>query len=101
MWKWVSENRWRYDSVTAAKARWLEINGYGGNESELRLDCFFCQYFQDHRHMKLVENSNCPHCPAAMVDAGFDCLHYEYGFDTNPKAFYAKLVELNKKRLAK
>jgi hypothetical protein len=89
MWKWVSENYEKYSNVHRAKGAWLVDNGYP--ELIHGSACFFCLY-----------TDPCCGCPARQVDDDFHCVNSEgYDYLAEPKAFYAKLVELDKKRRAK
>ncbi len=97
MWKWISRNAWRYPSIQHAKCRWLELNGYDLDKKWLVDECFFCEYATKaaKRGKKL---GPCKYCPAAKVESGFTCGRTPAWYE-NPKAFYLKLVELNKIRL--
>jgi hypothetical protein len=94
MWKWVSDGRrTRCTCISDLKERWAEIHGY----SDVRLNCFFCDLIPEN---EATDGETCLACPGKQVDPDFDCMTPEYSFVSKPKAFYAKLVELNKKRLA-
>ena len=52
--------------------------------------CYFCDYAK-RRH-------GCNSCPGRLVDKNFNCEKPSYHYWWKPKAFYRKLVKLNKKR---
>jgi len=54
--------------------------------------CYFCDYAFTRR------GHDCNSCPGRLVDKNFDCYKPSYYYQGNPKAFYRKLVKLNKKR---
>ena len=95
-WKWIAEVVKRGSTncgkncVCVQKEKWLKENGYDSNEIEN--NCFFCHYSDD---------SSCGECPGRLVDTSFACLFGKTEHHAHPKAFYRKLVELNKIRLAK
>jgi hypothetical protein len=98
MWKWVSKKWKKGDNVLVLKIDWLHDNGYGFNE--LDHDCFFCEYDEFYSR-KYNNKGECRLCPARKIDNNFGCALSRYSYKNKPKAFYRKLVELNKKRLAK
>lgn len=72
------------------KDEWLEKHDFK-NVSE---NCFFCDY--------AYKRAGCrPSCPGKKIDKSFDCDNRDYHYAAEPLAFYKKLVQLNKIRLAK
>jgi len=101
MWKWIdSEVEESYDDespVEALKEDWMEKHGH-----DIVYNCFFCEYAKVKSGVKnfYYGNDAChDFCPVLEVDPDFDCCDDDCNFESNPKAFYRKLVELNKKRL--
>lgn len=93
MWKWVADE-WVADrSVKSLKKDWLRANI--GTNWNLQADCFFCQYRKEH---KTLGDGVCATCPGMLVDEDFGCESAAYKYDTKPKQFYQKLLELNAKR---
>ena len=105
MWKWVSENlpkgfasnigRIRRDIVYSLKVQWMKDHRYG----EMSNHCFFCGYKDTEYHF-----GECGSCPGSLANAKlkeFWCQGRGRDWGLNPKAFYRKLVELDKKRKAK
>ena len=91
MWKWIAkEVKNGRSDISNLKAGWLEQNNLKG----VLDDCFFCEYTEK-------RNKDCDICPAVKIDKDFHCSHIEYDFYIKPIAFYKKLCELNKLRLAK
>ena len=103
MWKWISENLpdglqalddcEKDTAITKLKRQWLADHGF---VTHLFEDCFFCEYDEE-------EKSGCCSCPGKLVDPNFGCSENEgdYDWSTHPKAFYRKLLELDKKRRQK
>ena len=91
MWKWIAKvHKDGNGDVERLKRKWLKEHGY--KPSGIHEQCFFCN----------AARNNCPKCPGKQVSKSFDCTKRPtYKYDEKPKAFYRKLVELNKKRLAK
>ena len=98
MWKWISENLKQGTSVEGMKRQWLKQNGF---KKPCRHSCFFCEY--DHEFWENDDSVRwCVHCPARMVtNQNFHCDSDAHSWSQNPKAFYAKLLELDAKRRAK
>ena len=98
MWRWIAK-RVRYGcakNVSSLKREWLKDHRIA--DGVLFEDCFFCHYHLSHkRRVRAIEG--CEGCPAVFVDRGFVCTHDNYDYDTEPIAFYNKLVSLNRKRL--
>lgn len=90
MWKWIVENLDDTNCVEELKVQWLDKNGY----DDLRHECFFCEVAGRCGY----GSTNCNKCPARDVDPDFNCCFTEYDYELYPKAFYAKLVELDKIR---
>ena len=91
MWKWVAKHHDEYVDINEAKLQWLYDNGY--ERFDVACRCFFCEYAGG--------PSMCRQCPGELVDRSFDCDNPSYHHRIKPKAFYKKLVELNKIRRAK
>ncbi len=111
MWKWVSENLPKGFSVLdgdqkgvvveSLKVQWLKNHRF---TVDLSSECFFCEYAWKQYHKTPSHKPTrdgwpeCDFCPAALVEPGFNCFDPAYRFDHNPKAFYCKLVALDKQR---
>lgn len=93
MWKWVSAKWSKNKIVYDLKQEWLNSHGY--EDSELIDNCFFCDY----KRANACGDIYLCKCPAKKVDASFKCQYTPYDWQTNPLAFYRKLVALNKLRL--
>jgi len=89
MWKWISEVYDGTASVCTLKHCWLKANGFEG--LTVYGNCFFCNY----------DPGLCKNCPGRLVDADFSCINPAYPYETNPVAFYKKLLRLNKIRTTK
>ena len=105
MWKWIADEVTAMgkqfnpnSTVESLKSKWLEENGY--NRTRINHRCFLCEY-DDQYTDDLDHIYACRACPARLVDSDFSCGNIEYEYDVQPLKFYAKLVELNKIRLAK
>lgn len=97
MWKWIAEV-WKPEmEVVSLKKQWLREHGYG--TINLRNDCFFCEYMINNRDIMSIRCE--PDCPGGLVNSRFSCVRLSYDYAEKPKAFYRKLVALNKKRLEK
>ena len=94
MWKWVAKHHDEYVDVNEAKLQWLYDNGYENREVDG--NCFFCEY-----DTQIWLRKNCYNCPGKCICKSFDCGKPSYHYRIKPKAFYKKLVELDKKRRAK
>ena len=90
MWKWIAKEKkaGNLSRVVILKSKWLNEHGY--NADEIQDTCFFCDY---------VRRKTCCDCPGKKVNPGFDCEDENCEYDSEPIAFYNKLVALNKKRL--
>ena len=95
MWKWISETRKPGMNVCDLKDQWLKENHF---TRKIEWECFFCEWAITHGQDCADMYQGCPHCPGTMVSSRFKCSVKAYRFDRNPKAFYRKLVELDKKR---
>ncbi len=98
MWKWVSENYENHTSVATLKRDWLKRHRF---RKHILSYCFFCQWADRHGEEKFIAEIGCLHCPGRLVDARFKCGNIRYDYNSNPKAFYRKLLALDKKRRAK
>lgn len=92
MWKWIASQLKDEEELDEQKTEWLLANEY--NPTKIDLQCFFCQY-----DIGQLDTGVCSSCPGKLVDGEFDCTGVPYSFGAHPKAFYRKLVELDKKRL--
>lgn len=92
MWKWVAaqSNKTRKD-VGALKRKWLKVHSSMCPSA----NCFFCEYVEQ------GGSTDCKGCPGKLVSKRFSCMNKTYDYERRPKAFYKKLVELNKKRKEK
>ena len=91
--EWIAEKikNGSAEGVITLKGQWLEENGFDAIQN----DCFFCQYDEQF-------GDDCRHCPAKLIDEDFHCSarNIDINYAYNPVKFYAKLIKLNKKRLA-
>ena len=105
MWKWIADEVTAMGkqfnprlTVESLKYEWMKENGY--KLTRINHRCFLCEY--DDQHINDLDHiDTCQACPARLVDSDFSCGNTEYEYDVQPLKFYAKLVELNKIRLAK
>ncbi len=91
---WIAEN---YDGTihpSDMKKTWLRSHRF---TKKRMFNCFFCDY-ASRKSQPLLDCSNCPAFSNKSNKCGCEIYH-TYNWDTKPKAFYAKIVELNKKRL--
>jgi hypothetical protein len=101
MWKYVSrqckgkKRDWCVGNVNSLKVLWLSKNGI--EEDEITQDCFFCDRTSPNGSIDYW----CSKCSGRKLDPSFYCMDKDYHFERSPRAFYAKLKELNKIRLAK
>lgn len=97
MWKWISEVYDDTVGVGSLKIQWLDEHGF---TRDIDSDCFFCEYQAIHgggiRHYR--GKDFCEHCPGGYISKSFNCFCPNYHYGTKPKAFYAKLLELDTKR---
>ena len=94
MWKWIAEQAKKNDEVDVIKlkTKWTKKHGY--KDVKILKDCFFCDWAGS-------SDDRICECPAKKIDPNFKCCNSLYYYHHKPLAFYAKLVELNKKRKAK
>lgn len=97
MWKWISKV-WTPDGdrVATLKERWINKNGL---PEPSPANCFFCD-FANEIAKEFNLDDICPVCPGKLISSSFGCQNSKYHYAQNPRVFYQKLVELNKKRLA-
>ncbi len=97
MWKWLIEQIEAGDtsSVPDLKIKWVKKHGIKKNSIDA--NCHFCEY----NTKAGGRYPNCKYCPGKKIAKDFFCEHEDYYYQNNPIAFYKKLVELNKIRLAK
>ena len=101
MWKWVSEVYNGTVCVGTLKEEWLADHRF---TRDIDNACFFCEYQVDHGGGSRFYRGEpfCKHCPGVYVSKSFCCQSYPtYEYETNPKGFYRKLLELDKKRKQK
>ncbi len=105
MWKWIARQvraaikagkTW---SVIELKNEWLSNHGLACNNIEH--DCFFCEYARKRNPYKEIRGAGCNLCPAKKIVKDFQCVDYLYDYENNPIAFYKRIFQLNKIRLAK
>jgi hypothetical protein len=91
MWKWIAKEKKKDRKliISELKTIWLTKNHYKPNS--ILKDCFFCNRAP----------GDCTICPGKEIDPFFNCKNDDYCYFSNPLAFYAKLVSLNKIRLAR
>ena len=92
-WRWIAKQIKAGDerNTVALKIAWCEKNGVG----YIKAYCFFCEYIINQ------SPSGCSSCPARKIDKNFRCSQNKYSYYDKPLKFYAKLLELNKKRRKK
>ncbi len=98
MWKWVSETYDGTQAVSTLKWEWLKSHGFRKN---IEANCFFCHWHNEHGGgmLEFGEITICTNCPGVYVSKSFCCQSYlTYKYDEQPKAFYRKLLALDKKR---
>ncbi len=98
MWKWISENYDENNGVLVLKRDWFFSHRF---KKRILAECFFCEWAGQNGQTNFVAENGCPECPGALVDARFKCGNIRYEYSTKPKAFYAKLLELDAKRTGK
>ena len=92
-WKWIVENLDDEHGPEELKVAYLHKFGKG---VRLCLNCYFCEYDAN------ADFGGCRNCPGKLVERRFHCnTNKSYSWRLNPRAFYAKLLELDKKRKAK
>ncbi len=103
MWKWVAENEAGENGSERLKEMWLNRH----EPRALEHNCYFCQYAAERFEERPYEwredtvETYCRYCPARLVARRFQCEDTPHDWIHNPRAFYRKLVELNKKRKQK
>ena len=94
--KYIADNADDFSDEDELKEKWLADNGF----PKMKENCFFCEYNEQNNPDE--EPNDCEFCPGKLIEAEFHCeLVDEYNHWSCPIAFYAKLKELNKIRLAK
>lgn len=91
-WKWIIRQLAKGDkrSIGSLKRQWCQENGF----NDVVANCFFCAYARQN-------GDGCDHCPGKLVNRRFGCDRVTYEHDVYPHKFYAKLLELDKKRKSK
>lgn len=91
-WAWIAKQIRAGDDryINTIKEAWLKEKGF----KNIYADCFFCEY-------TYPSKSGCNVCPGRKIDKTFDCENIEYDYENKPLKFYAKLKELNRKRMKK
>lgn len=98
MWKWISEEyTGLYNSeeeVAILKDQWLQDH----NIRNVELDCFFCDWAKKTKAEFTTYGNYCNLCPGKLVDPKFSCVNPKYHYVDKPKAFYQKILHLDKIR---
>lgn len=97
MWKWIAKQIRDGSklSVDKLKRKWLKTH----TKDAITNDCYFCEY--DQLHSTKRDGPNGCNCPGNRIEKDFGCMNSDYHFEHKPLKFYAKLLELDKKRKAK
>jgi len=74
----------------------MENHGY--SDEVINSACFFCEYKDEN---ETDEDEDCAICPGVLVSPRFFCQNKSYPYDSKPRKFYKKLLQLNEKRKAK
>lgn len=100
-WKWIvgQIRKGRPAYIGDLKGEWLVKHGFE-NTRDSAGNCFFCRYAGGDVSGG-IDEKDCIKCPARKVDKAFYCCNADYDYAYKPLAFYAKLLKLNKIRLAK
>ena len=92
-------------NVDINKIQWMAEHGY---EGKFRGDCPFCEYAKRACSAAVARNDYepldkwwCDYCPGRKVDKTFGCHNKKYHHFNKPKAFYKKLLELDRIRRGK
>lgn len=94
---WVADVYDGTVDVLALKRKWLKRHRF---TKPVIAHCFFCQWAKEHGEKDFQYTiTGCPQCPGRLVDPRFMCGNWRYSYDIYPKEFYAKLLQLNRKRL--
>lgn len=96
-WKWIIEqlDKGSKEDIEVLKVRWLKLKGLATSPCA---ECFFCEYAKQNNG-RLSWAARCVDCPAVLVSPVFSCQKKSYHYKYHPRAFYKKLLTLNKKRL--
>ncbi|MCJ7776850.1 MAG: hypothetical protein MUP16_00830 [Sedimentisphaerales bacterium] len=94
MWKWIARVWIKGDDVNKLKKEWWEKHGFSVSHLSSG-NCFFCN------SAGYKSSDDCVRCPGKKIDKDFDCMCEEYDYEEKPKAFYAKLLRLDKIRRGK
>ena len=97
---WLAEKWEKGGSIESLKKMWLKKHRF---TRYIMHDCFFCEYAfaksnEPPEDFGLFGDGCGLHCPGKQVEPGFSCCATAYHFGNDPKAFYAKLLELDAKR---
>ena len=98
MWRWIAKQKQiGEEAIAELKGMWLSKHGH---RTTMWYNCFFCERARGGYTKEFLSeaNTHCPKCPARKIDNDFSCLASEYHHETKPKAFYNKLVSLDRKR---
>jgi len=96
MWKWIVEHLDEDKSVCDLKTDYLLLKT---RESPTN-DCYFCEWLGQNVYGD-VDEPCASFCPGVLVNSRFNCCAKTYHYEYKPRAFYRKLLELDKKRKAK
>lgn len=101
MWKWIVENLNKDEDVDELKDRYVEEKLKG--DVDIYNGCYFCDWnSQQGIYTDPLDSlPACSQCPGVLVSPKFRCEGKSYCWHTKPRAFYRKLLELDKKRKAK
>lgn len=102
MWEWIAKQvakaikEGRSWDIEDLKEEWMK--NHPRFDGEIDHNCFFCEYDEQR------DGCNCEFCPLRLISKRFQRLHCankSHDFKHKPLKFYAKLLELNKKRKSK
>lgn len=82
-------------NIDSLKREWLER---WMPDVMVHVDCFFCEYADEHFDHQY---RFCSQCPGRLVGKRFNCRNAAYNYREEPKKFYQKLLQLDAKRRQK
>lgn len=88
-WSWVIEQLDKSDQRDIGSLKDAWIGKHCPQLDTLKVNCLFCY----------SSKGNCDDCPGRKYDESFNCDNDAYSYWWEPRAFYAKLLELNEIRL--
>ncbi len=90
MWKEMIEKHW-IRGMSGCTLKDIYFTNHPRMITKPTDTCYFCDYAE--------RKDGCyKSCPGILVDKNFACTDTSYHYDYKPKAFYRKLVALDKKR---